>query len=848
MTDPVPTNGAENTPPPTGVRAATENLFGPPAPPAAGLHEPLGVPEAPSPPPSPDDATSQSPSVEDVIDGNGGTLPPPPPRPPVHGAEPPRPMPPDVSVAPPPPPPPTEMHIKPIVVPEGAPPPPPPPNREPETPADRAAEKAIAEADARIAEIEEFDKDKSRLAEIHESLKAASKPKELKAAADELTKFVDEAFSEIDEAKEPKAEEPKIDREVSRLEAQRADIQKHIDAKVAKGEDADQLNAYLADKKAEILAAKSRASVEPETGKSKPDKKEPIVVEKEDKAEALKEVQAKVNRLIEELADNSISSTGAEPTPEQADKILEYVRAVEERHALGGEGKLGISVFEAETAKERLIGQKAIALYEAKRDGKDTAEIIKDFNARIERMGKYSRRAEHEIDLENTPANIRLDSVQEINPLPPIKGQEPIITPPKELPPLPDADPLPMPDNPRNSENLDLREIESKKEQANLEFNQAMVVFAKANVTSEGTLSGPEKDQALKSAEEQMHAKFEALIDAEIVVELTNNETNTKLRDSVEDVTLAGDYQAWSEHRLEQLRPLMSLPEDERPAGLEAEIAAQEEYLTKIQDWTTERRATITELEAQSDAEVAAIKAAKRNNRLMNIDQEIDKLMIAERADRHPWLNKINKHLIANPKARKWIGGALLVAGVVATATGLVPLAVGVFSARAAMGGIGAYNLVRGHYQGKADTAMAETQKGAVAEASLAGITGARVEHSKEIRSSKRKAVGAGVVTTGALIALGMWMHSPTDIGHRVGSVNQFGPNGELQTNQGLFGHLSPEQLARSRAHWTSLLSPREVAAIGPDQAGVFDHLNNAAQMKIPFYLHDYLPGLAARA
>ncbi len=401
---------------------------------------------------------------------------------------------------------------------------------------------------------------------------------------------------------------------------------------------------------------------------------------------------------------------------------------------------------------------------------------------------------------------------------------------------LPPAEPLPYPENPRDT---DHERAAVERELATRRLQAAAKEFARANVNRERIFSGKTNQAELDRTQQELNAAYEAWA----IAMAQYSPEGIELNNSREGLALAGEYQQWSENRLQQLLALRSLPEANRPADLEDKITEQQEYQQRLAEWTAEREARVQELEAGLNAEI--------NIACSEIDGLVDQYMTEEREQRHPVLSKVNKYFREHPKTRMWIGGALVVAGVASAAVGLLPVTAAVITARAALTGSGIYSAWRGRTQAKADAAMAETQRFAQ-PGDIEAQTGARVERTRRVRRGKRQAAVAGGVTAGAMMAWGLTHLPPGDPGdpgshvRRVASVNEHAADGSLRPNSGLFTELSPQQLANSREHWTSLLTPQQVQAIGPEQAAVFDHLTNAAQLKIPTYLNSYLPGLAA--
>ncbi len=401
---------------------------------------------------------------------------------------------------------------------------------------------------------------------------------------------------------------------------------------------------------------------------------------------------------------------------------------------------------------------------------------------------------------------------------------------------LPPAEPLPYPEDPRDT---DHERAAVERELATRRLQAAAREFARANVNSERIFSGKTNQAELDRTQQELNAAYEAWA----IAMAQYSPEGIELNNSREGLALSAEYQQWSENRLQQLLAFRSLPEANRPADLEDKITEQQEYQQRLAEWVTEREARVQELEAGLNAEI--------NIACSEIDGLVDQYMTEEREQRHPLLTKVNKYFREHPKARMWMGVGLVAVGAASAAAGLLPVTAAVITARAALTGSGIYSAWRGRTQAKADAAMAETQRFAQ-PGDIEAQTGARVERTRRVRRGKRQAAVAGGVTAGAMMAWGLTHLPPGDPGdpgshvRRVASVNERAADGSLRPNSGLFTELSPQQLATSREHWTSLLTPEQVQAIGPEQASVFDHLTNAAQLKIPTYLNSYLPGLAA--
>ena len=315
-------------------------------------------------------------------------------------------------------------------------------------------------------------------------------------------------------------------------------------------------------------------------------------------------------------------------------------------------------------------------------------------------------------------------------------GQEPYrIDDETPTPPGPPEDLEP----PQGGEPTNPAEIAFEMSTRDLDFS--IEAFAVARVSREKMLSGGAEETQLRLQQQELHDRFEQWSEALAEV-MAHRE-----RELDQWSATADQYIAQSNDKLATLIAMRSLPADQIPPMLEAEIQEQQDYIAfmnNYKDLIANEKVALHERFERDKAE-----------KLIDVRTRVDATMLAEREKNHPRLAKMSNWLKKHPKARLIASAGMIGLGIIGTLTANPPLIGIAIAGKTALRGIGGYNAVRAGGEWKVNRDLAKHG----ADTSIEDYTESAIKGSTTRRRSKR----GGAVAGAALAAAPFVAHALVD-------------------------------------------------------------------------------------
>ena len=313
------------------------------------------------------------------------------------------------------------------------------------------------------------------------------------------------------------------------------------------------------------------------------------------------------------------------------------------------------------------------------------------------------------------------------------------------------------------SEDVDKEEVEPTEEmikspeaiagEARIAYYEASNEYARAKIAAEGMFAGGEKKAAFETAGVALKEAREKWLSAEADLVRSADRIG-------EDLQLINDQErSEAQGILDTLLKTKEDSGDDYDGSLEAQIAAQQANLAKIDSYD----AQIKEYIANREAQIQEFAVSE----LTELSKRVDDEMLAERTRRHPKLTKINNWLQKHPKTRIGVGLGLTGLGIVGAVTFNAPLVAFATGAKAGLSGYGSYNASRGIGELIASKKMNKAQLETIDD-----YLGASDRQSATRRNSKRlgAAVAVALAAAPAIIAMSEAHHAATAVSHSTGS------------------------------------------------------------------------------
>ena len=278
-------------------------------------------------------------------------------------------------------------------------------------------------------------------------------------------------------------------------------------------------------------------------------------------------------------------------------------------------------------------------------------------------------------------------------------------------------------------------------------YYEASSNYAKAKIAAEGMFAGAEKKAAFETAGVALKEAREKWLSAEADLVRSADRIGEDLQ------VINNQERTEAQGILDTLLKTKEDAGDDYDGGLEAQIAAQQANLARIDDYDS----LIAEHISSREARIQAFAVGE----LTELSKRVDDEMLAERTRRHPKLTKINNWLQKHPKTRIGVGLGLTAAGIVGAATFNAPLVAFATGAKAGLSGYGSYNASRGIGEMIASKKMNKTQL-----ATIDDYLGASDRQSATRRNSKRlgAAVAVALAAAPAIIAMSEAHHAATAV------------------------------------------------------------------------------------
>lgn len=294
---------------------------------------------------------------------------------------------------------------------------------------------------------------------------------------------------------------------------------------------------------------------------------------------------------------------------------------------------------------------------------------------------------------------------------------------------------------PQDGEPRNPAEIAFEMSTRDLDFS--IEAFAVARVSREKMLSGGAEETQLRLQQQELHERFEQWSEA-LAEKLAYRD-----RELDQWSATADQYIAQSSDKLATLIAMRSLPADQIPPMLEAEIQEQQDliaFMNNCKDLIANEKVALHEKFEREKAE-----------KLIEVRTRVDATMLAEREKNHPRLAKMSNWLKKNPKARLIASAGMIGLGIVGALTANPPLIGIAVAVKAALRGVGLYGAVRAGGEWKVNRDLAKHG----AATSIEDYTESAIKGSTTRRRNVRAATGAGILAAVGPIAVNAALHGP---------------------------------------------------------------------------------------
>ena len=282
---------------------------------------------------------------------------------------------------------------------------------------------------------------------------------------------------------------------------------------------------------------------------------------------------------------------------------------------------------------------------------------------------------------------------------------------------------------PQGGEPRNPAEIAFEMSTRDLDFS--IEAFAVARVSREKMLSGGAEETQLRLQQQELHERFEQWSEA-LAEKLAYRE-----RELDQWSATADQYIAQANNKLATLIAMRSLPADQIPPMLEADIQEQQDYIAFMNNYK--------DLIANEKVALHEKFEREKAEKLIEVRTRVDATMLAEREKNHPRLAKMSNWLKKHPKARLIASAGMIGLGIIGTLTANPPLIGIAIAGKTALRGIGGYNAVRAGGEWKVNRDLAKHG----ADTSIEDYTESAIKGSTTRRRSKR----GGAVVGAALAA-----------------------------------------------------------------------------------------------
>jgi hypothetical protein len=424
-------------------------------------------------------------------------------------------------------------------------------------------------------------------------------------------------------------------------------------------------------------------------------------------------------------------------------------------------------------------------------------------------------------------------------------GQEPYrIDDETPTPPGPPEDLEP----PQGGEPNNPAEIAFEMSTRDLDFS--IEAFAVARVSREKMLSGGAEETQLRLQQQELHDRFEQWSEAlaEVMVH--------RERELDQWTATADQYIAQSSDKLATLIAMSSLPADQIPPMLEAEIQEQQDYIAFMNNYK--------DLIANEKVALHEKFEREKAEKLIEVRTRVDATMLAEREKNHPRLAKMSNWLKKHPKARLIASAGMIGLGIIGTLTANPPLIGIAVAGKTALRGIGGYNAVRAGGEWKVNRDLAKHGE----DTSIEDYTESAIKGSTTRRRSKRGGLVAGAALAAAPFVANAVFDGPgapkpptpepyDDMQKNwlrgIGSSRPTaGTEWTDQVNQVAGGAISPDVVAGNNAAVESLIQARSAVTAGMSnsQLGTLDQVIGRLSTKPGFgnsFTTRFLPEIASQ-
>ena len=274
-------------------------------------------------------------------------------------------------------------------------------------------------------------------------------------------------------------------------------------------------------------------------------------------------------------------------------------------------------------------------------------------------------------------------------------------------------------------------------------LDKSIEAFAVARVSREKMLSGGAEETQLRLQQQELHERFEQWSEA-LAEKLAYRE-----RELDQWSATADQYIAQANNKLATLIAMRSLPADQIPPMLEADIQEQQDYIAFMNNYK--------DLIANEKVALHEKFEREKAEKLIEVRTRVDATMLAEREKNHPRLAKMSNWLKKHPKARLIASAGMIGLGIIGALTANPPLIGIAVAGKAALRGVGGYNAVRALGEWKVNRDLAKHG----ADTSIEDYTESAIKGSKDRLLSKRGGFVAGTAFAAIPLAGQLFDNTP---------------------------------------------------------------------------------------
>ena len=280
-------------------------------------------------------------------------------------------------------------------------------------------------------------------------------------------------------------------------------------------------------------------------------------------------------------------------------------------------------------------------------------------------------------------------------------------------------------------------------EMSTRDLDFSIEAFAVARVSREKMLSGGAEETQLRLQQQELHERHEQWSEA-LAEKLAYRE-----RELDQWSATADQYIAQANNKLATLIAMRSLPADQIPPMLEADIQEQQDYIAFMNNYK--------DLIANEKVALHEKFEREKAEKLIEVRTRVDATMLAEREKNHPRLAKMSNWLKKHPKARLIASAGMIGLGIIGALTANPPLIGVAVAGKAALRGVGGYNAVRALGEWKVNRDLAKHG----ADTSIEDYTESAIKGSKDRLLSKRGGFVAGTAFAAIPLAGQLFDNTP---------------------------------------------------------------------------------------